>query len=328
MPAMKWVRGAAVATMAAMSPGIAGGGTAHAQTYPSQPTAIVVPFAPGGRVDGIARVLAKSLSEQLGQPFVVENREGAGGATGSDHVAKSKADGYTLLLISAGTHAIQPNVNKELPYDSIKDFTPIANLVEGFTFIGAHPSLNVKTIPELIAAAKAKPGTIGFATSGIGTYGHFAGELLQIAAGIKLMHVPYRGSGPAMTDLAAGHVPLMIAGEIVELGKSGKINILATTNETRWHELPDTPTMAEVGFPQFTLNSWIGLAGPAGIPADIVTAISAATEKAMADPAVQDQMKTLGVVVNFMGHEAFAKRIVSDRAAYADIVSKAGLSFN
>lgn len=300
---------------------------ARAQSYPTEPTSIIVPFAPGGRVDGIARVLAQSLSKQLGQPFVVENREGAGGAIGSDHVAKSDADGYTLLLISAGTHTIQPNVNKYLPYDPTEDFTPVANLVEGFTFIGAHPSLNVSTIEELVAVAKEKPGTIGFATSGIGTYGHFAGELFQLASGAQLMHTPYRGSGPAMTDLAAGHVPLMIAGEIVELGKADTIKILATTNETRWHELPDTPTMAEAGFPQFTLHSWIGLAGPAGIPEDVVAQISDATEKAMADPEVQEQMKTLGVVVNFMGHEDFAKRIVDDRAAYASIVEEAGLEF-
>ncbi|GGE48414.1 hypothetical protein GCM10007276_26960 [Agaricicola taiwanensis] len=302
-------------------------GSAAAQDYPTEPVTIVVPFAPGGRVDGIARVLAESLSKQLGQPFVVSNREGAGGSVGADYVAKAKPDGYTLLLNSAGTHAILPNVDKNLAYDSVKDFTPIANLVEGFTFIGAHTSVKADNIKELIDLAKENPGKIGFATSGVGTYGHFAGESFKIASDINLLHVPYRGSGPAMNDLAAGHVPLMIAGEIVELAKAGKIKILAVTNEQRWHELPDVPTLKESGFPQFTLHSWIGLVGPAGLPAGVVEKLSKATETAMADPAVQDRLKGLGVVVNFSSPEAFAKRISEDRAAYGEIVKKAGLTF-
>jgi tripartite-type tricarboxylate transporter receptor subunit TctC len=235
---------------------------ALAQAYPEKPVRIVVPFAPGGRVEGIARLLGQSLAAQLGQPFVVESRAGAGGAIGSDFVAKAPKDGYTLLLVSAGTHAILPNVDKALPYESVRDFTPIANLVEGFTFLGAHPSVGATTVAELVKLAKEKPGQIGFATSGIGTYGHFAGELLKISSGANLLHVPYKGSGPALNDLAAGHVPLMVAGELVELAKANKIRVLATTNERRWPELPDVPTMAEAGFPQFKLHSWIGLAGP------------------------------------------------------------------
>ena len=318
MDAVRCMGGAALATAAAL---------ANAQTYPTKPVRIVVPFAAGGRVDGIARLLAKGMGEQLGQPFVVESRAGAGGSIGSDHVAKSPGDGYTLLLASAGTHAILPNVDRRLPYDSIKDFTPIANLVEGFTFIGAHPSLGVRDIAGLVERAKEKPGTIGFATSGVGTYGHFAGELLKISSGTDLIHIAYKGSGPALTDLSAGHVPMMIAGELVELAKGGKIHVLATTNERRWPGLPDVKTMKEQGYPQFTVHSWIGLVGPANLAPDVVARLNAAASRTMNDPVVQEQLAKLGVLTSFTTPEAFAERIRADREAYASVVSRAKLKF-
>lgn len=319
--------GRLAATSLAIWTGLVAADPATAQTYPEKPVRIVVPFAPGGRVEGIARLLAQSFTAQLGQPFVVESRAGAGGSIGSDFVAKAPKDGYTLLLVSAGTHAILPNVDKALPYESVRDFTPIANLVEGFTFLGAHPSVGVATVADLVRAAKEKPAKIGFATSGIGTYGHFAGELLKISSGANLLHVPYKGSGPALNDLAAGHVPLMIAGELVELANAGKIRVLATTNERRWPELPDVPTMTEAGFPQFKLHSWIGLAGPAGLSADIVGKLNAAAGKALADPEIGAKLRTLGVLPQFTTPEAFADLIKTDRAAYADIVKSAGLTF-
>ena len=303
------------------------GGEAYAQAFPSKAVRIIVPFAPGGRVDGIARLLGQSMSEQLGQPFVVENRAGAGGSIGADHVAKAAPDGYTLLLASAGTHAILPNVDPKLPYDSVKDFTVIANLVEGFTFVGANPALGITDIAGLVKLAKEKPGVYGFATSGVGTYGHFAGELLKIAAGIDIIHIAYKGSGPALNDLAAGHVPLMIAGEVVELAKAGKIRVLATTNERRWPELPDVKTMKEQGYPQFTLHSWIGVVGPAGMKPDVVARLNAAANKAMNDPKVQEQWVKLGVLTSFTTPAAFADRIKADRDAYAAIVTGAKLKF-
>ncbi|MEO6566980.1 MAG: tripartite tricarboxylate transporter substrate-binding protein, partial [Casimicrobiaceae bacterium] len=272
-------------------------------------------------------ILANSMGEQFGQPVIVENRAGAGGAIGADLVAKSPPDGYTLLLASAGTHSILPNVDKKLPYDSVKDFTPIANLVEGFTFIGAHPSLNVTDIAGLVKLAKEKPGVYGFATSGIGTYGHFAGELLKISSGTDLIHVAYKGSGPALIDLSAGHVPLMVAGELVELSKAGKIRVLATTNERRSPELPDVKTMKEQGFAQFTVHSWIGLVGPAGMAPAVVARLNAAASKAMSDPKVEETLSKLGVVVTFTTPAAFAERIKSDRDAYARIVTGANLTF-
>ena len=319
-------RGVRAALLAlVMLAGVAG--EVAAQAYPAKTVRIIVPFAPGGRVDGIARLLANSMGAQLGQTFIVENRAGAGGAIGTDLVAKSAPDGYTLLLASAGTHSILPNVDKNLPYDSVKDFTPIANLVEGFTFIGAHPSLNVTDIAGLVKLAKEKPGTYGFATSGIGTYGHFAGELLKMAAGIDLIHVAYKGSGPALTDITAGHVPLMVAGELVELSKAGKIRVLATTNERRSPELPDVKTLKEQGYPQFTLHSWIGLVGPAGMAPDVVAKLNAAAGKAMSDPKMEEPLGKLGVLTSFTTPAAFADRIKSDRDAYATIVTKGNLKF-
>lgn len=300
---------------------------AAAQAFPTKTIRIIVPFAPGGRVDGLARILANSMGEQFGQSVIVENRAGAGGAIGTDLVAKSPPDGYTLLLASAGTHAILPNVDKKLPYDSVRDFTPIANLVEGFTFIGAHPSLNVTDIAGLVKLAKEKPGFYGFATSGIGTYGHFAGELLKISSGTELIHIAYKGSGPALIDISAGHVPLMVAGELVELGKAGKVRVLATTNERRSPELPDVKTMKEQGYPQFTVHSWIGLVGPAGMAPDIVAKLNAAASKALNDPKVEEPLAKLGVVTSFTTPAAFAERIKSDRDAYARIVTSANLQF-
>lgn len=317
-----------IAAALVMAPSTLPSGQALAQAYPTKPVRLIVPFAPGGRVEGIARLLSQSLQEQLGQPFVVESRAGAGGSVGSDFVAKAPGDGYTLLLASAGTHAILPNVDSKLLYDSVKNFTPIANLVEGFTFIGAHPSVPATSIAELVKVAKEKPGTINFATSGIGTYGHFAGELLKIAAGIDLKHVPYRGSGPAMNDLAAGHVQLMVAGELVELAKAGKIRVLATTNERRWHELPDVPSLKELGFPQFTVHSWIALLGPAGIPAPITARLNAAAGKMLQDPKAQEQLKVLGVLPVFTTPEGLGRQIEADRAAYAKVAATAGLKFD
>lgn len=309
--------------------GIAGlGAEALAQAYPTKPTRIVVPFAPGGRVEAIARLLAQSLGEQLGQPFVVESRAGAGGSVGSDLVAKAAPDGYTLLLSSAGTHAILPNVDKKLPYDSIRDFTPIINLVEGFTFIAVHPSVPANTIAELVALAKSDPGKVNFATSGIGTYGHFAGELLNISAGTKMRHIPYRGSGPALTDIAGGHVQMMVAGELVDLAKAGKVRVLATTNERRWYELPDVPTMRESGFPQFTVHSWIGLMGPANLPREIVDKLNAGAIKAMSGPKAEEQLKVQGTVARLGTPEAFAEQIRADRQAFADVARAANLKFD
>jgi tripartite-type tricarboxylate transporter receptor subunit TctC len=303
-------------------------GTAAAQSYPTKPVRMIVPFAPGGRVEVVARILADALSKDLGQPFLVESRAGAGGSIGADFVAKSAPDGYTLLLSSAGVLSILPNVDKKLPYDSVKNFTPIAKVMDGFTYIGAYPGLGLKTIADLVAAAKAKPDTLGYASSGVGTYSHLAGELVKIAAGAPIKHIPYKGSGPALNDIVAGHVALMIGGEIGELTQAGKITMLATTNEQRSPDFPNVPTMKESGFPQFVAHSWIGIVGPAGMDKAIVDRLSATISKVLADPAAQKKLIEQGGQPNFQSADVFAKQISGDIKIYADIISKAGLKFD
>lgn len=302
-------------------------GTAFAQAYPTKPVRMIVPFAPGGRVEVVARIIADALSKDLGQPFLVETRPGAGGSIGADFVAKSAPDGYTLLLSSAGVLSILPNVDKKLPYDSVKDFTPVAKLMDGFTYIGAYPGLGLKTIADLVAAAKAKPDTLGYASSGVGTYSHLAGELVKIASGAPIKHIPYKGSGPALNDIVAGHVALMIGGELGELAQAGKITILATTNEKRSPDFPNVPTMKESGFPQFVAHSWIGLVGPAGMDKAIVDKLNVTLAKVIADPAAQKKLIEQGGEPNYQSADVFAKQIKGDIDIYADIISKAGLKF-
>lgn len=302
-------------------------GAAFAQAYPTKPVRMIVPFAPGGRVEVVARIIADALSKDLGQPFLVETRPGAGGSIGADFVAKSAPDGYTLLLSSAGVLSILPNVDKKLPYDSVKNFTPVAKLMDGFTYIGAYPGLGLKTIADLVAAAKAKPDTLGYASSGVGTYSHLAGELVKIASGAPIKHIPYKGSGPALNDIVAGHVALMIGGELGELAQAGKITILATTNEKRSPDFPNVPTMKESGFPQFVAHSWIGLVGPSGMDKAIVDKLNVTLAKVIADPAAQKKLIEQGGEPNYQSADVFAKQIKGDIDIYADIISKAGLKF-
>lgn len=316
--------GTLAATIAMLAMGLGG---AIAQSYPAKPVRMIVPFAPGGRVEAVARLIADALSKDLGQPFLVESRPGAGGAIGADFVAKAQSDGHTLLLCSAGVLSILPNVDKKLPYDSVKDFTPVARLIEGFTFIGAYPGLPAKSIAELVALAKQKPNTLGYASSGIGTYSHLAGELVSIASGAPIKHIPYRGSGPALNDIVAGHVPLMIGGELGELAKAGKIRILATTNEKRSPEFPDVPTMKESGFPQFVAHSWVGLVGPANMPPAIADKLNVTLARVMADPATQEKLRGLGGEPAYLPAAPFGKTIANDIAIYAEIIAKAGLKF-
>jgi len=315
----------AAATVLAMAAGISG---AIAQSYPAKPVKMIVPFAPGGRVEAVARLIADALSKDLGQPFLVESRAGAGGAIGADFVAKAAPDGHTLLLCSAGVLAILPNVDKKLPYDPVKDFTPVARLIEGFTFIGAYPGLPVKSIAELTALAKQKPDTLGYASSGIGTYSHLAGELLKIASGAPIKHIPYRGSGPALNDIVAGHVALMIGGELGELAQAGKIRILATTNEKRSPEFPDVPTMKESGFPQFVAHSWVGLVGPAKMDKAIADKLNQTLARVMADPATQEKLRGLGGEPAYLAADGFGKQVQTDVGIYAEIIAKAGLKFD
>ena len=304
-----------------------GAGDAMAQAWPNKPMRLIVPFAAGGRVDAVARLVCEALQKDLGQPCVVESKAGAGGAIGADFVARSPPDGYTLLLASAGVMAILHNVDKKLSYKPRRDFTVINRLVEGYTYIGVNKAFAAQSLPELVTMAKAKPGSIGYATSGVGTYGHLAGELFTLAAAAPMIHIPYKGTGAAIADIRAGHVPVMIAGELGDLAKDGSVRILATTNETRAPDFPNVPTMKELGFPQFVAHSWIGLFAPAGMEPTIVKQLNASVEKVLKDGPTQAKLRALGSEPSFMDGTEFAKRVGADIDIYADIISKAGLKF-
>jgi tripartite-type tricarboxylate transporter receptor subunit TctC len=250
---------------------------AVAQTYPNKPVRFVVPFAPGGTTDILARLVGQKLSEVYGQQFVIENRAGAGGNIGAEIVAKAPADGYTILMGTPGTQAINQYVYRAMPYDSTNDFAPVSLVALVANVLAVNPQVPAKTLRELIALAKSKPGTLNFATPGNGTTGHLSTELVKSMAGIDLVHVPYRGSGPALQDLLAGQVQMTIDNIPSALPhiQSGGLRALAVTSAKRWFALPDVPTMAEAGIPNYEATSWFVVMAPAKTPMDIVNKLSA-----------------------------------------------------
>ena len=266
--------------------------------YPSKAITYVVPFAPGGNTDTLARLIGTKLSAALGQPVVVENKPGAGGNIGSDFVAKAAPDGYTILGGTISSHAINASVYPKLPYDPQKSFEPVI-------LIGSSPLVLVvgekqpyKSLQDVIAAAKAKPGDINYASPGAGTSPHLAGELLKMLTGVKIEHVPYKGSGPAVTDVVAGHIPLMFDTMLVVGGhvKSGKLRALAVTSDKRLDLLPDVPTAAESGVPGFEVGSWQAVFAPAKTPKEIITRLNTEIANAMKTPDVQARLVDLAVV--------------------------------
>ncbi len=249
--------------------------SAAAQTYPSRPVRIVIPLSPGGTTDVPGRIIAQKLSESLGQQFFVENRAGAGGTIGTDYVAKAKPDGYTLLL-TASPFVIAPHVYKTMPYDTLADFAPVIRIATGPYVLVVHPSLGVNSVKELIAAAKKEPGKIDFASSGNGGAQHLVTELFMYMAGIKLNHVPYKGSGPAQQDLMSGIIKVSFVGTPIAIPhmKSGRLKALGVSTATRSPEIPEVPTIAEAGVPGYEAIVWIGLLAPAGTPRDIVAKLN------------------------------------------------------
>src|SRR5690348_10813392 len=270
---------------------------ALAQTYPSRPVRIVVPLAPGGFSDTPARILAPKLSEQFGRQFYVENRPGAGGTIGWDFVAKSQPDGYTLA-ITGNTLLVGAHLYKNVPYDALKDFTHITMMAAGPYVLVVNPQkVPVNSVRELIAAAKANPGGIDFASSGNGSSQHLVGALFNSMAGVKLNHVPYKGSGPAMQDLLGGQVGVSFAGVPNVIGhvRNGQLKALAVTSPKRWVELPEVPTMAEAGVPGYEATLWLSISGPAGMPAEIVQRLYTEISKALQNPELQDSFRGVGV---------------------------------
>jgi tripartite-type tricarboxylate transporter receptor subunit TctC len=303
---------------------------AMAQPYPSRPVRIVVPLSPGGFADTPARMLAPRLSEQFGRQFFVENKPGAGGTIGADFVAKSAPDGHTLLL--TGTpHVISAHLYKKLPYDALKDFTPIAMIASGPYALVVNPQkLPVSTVRELIAAAKAEPGKIDFASSGNGSAQHLVGALFNAMAGIDLNHVPYKGSGPAMQDLIAGQVGVSFAGVPNVLGhvKSGRLKALGVTTAKRWSELPEVPTLAEAGVPGYEATLWLNISGPPGMPADLVEKLSVEIAKALQDAEVQKNFRAAGVDATSMGPQELNAFIRAEYEKWGKVVKDTGATVN
>ena len=271
-------------------------GSAHAQGYPTKPIRMVVPSVAGGILDTVARTVAGKLSERLGQQVIIDNRPGAGSTIGSDIVAKSAPDGYTIAMV-ATSHAINPGVYSKLPYDTLKDFAPITHGVNLTNALVVHPSLPVNNVKELIALAKSQPGKLTFGSAGNGQSNHLSGELLKIMAGINMTHVPYKGSAPALTDVLAGNISMMFVDILSALPhvKAGKLRLLAVTGFKRSAAVPEYPTVDESGVQGFNGNSWLGLVGRAGTPKEIIAKLSAETTKILQSPEVRERFLAQGV---------------------------------
>lgn len=302
---------------------------ANAETYPAKPIHIIVPFAPGGGGDFVARLVGQKMTESWGQQVIVENRPGVGGSIAAQYVAKSPPDGYTLLL-AASSLVINPHVYKDTPYDAIADFAPITETTLLPNFLVVHPSLPVKTVSELIALAKLQPEKIVFGSTGFGTGPHLAGEMLNLQAGINMLHVPYgRGGGSMIADLLSGRVAFTFASlpTVVAYIKEGQLRPLGVSSEKRWPLMPEVPTIAESGFPGFEMSTWMGLVAPAGTPNDIVNKLYVEVTRILNQPDVRERSYAVGAepVANNTPAQ-FSEFIKSESAKYADLVKRSGMS--
>jgi tripartite-type tricarboxylate transporter receptor subunit TctC len=302
------------------------GGTAVAAGYPDHPVRIVAPFAPGGPSDLMARLLGAKLSEALGQSVYVENRAGAGGNLGTAVVAHARPDGHTILVTSSA-FVVNPGLYNNVPYDPVKDFAPVAELVTSPNVFVATPASGITSMAQLVEQAKARPDTLSYASAGIGTTPHLAGELLKVTAGISITHVPYPGAGPAMQAILSGTVPLMCAalpGAHPNI-LSGTVRALAVTGAERWFDLPDVPTMLELGYARFVSDTFHGALAPAGTPSDIVERLAVASLASMREPAFHEKLRSLGFEVIGNGPDGMRRRIDEEVPRYRELIAKAGI---
>ncbi|HEX5286213.1 MAG TPA: tripartite tricarboxylate transporter substrate binding protein [Polaromonas sp.] len=300
--------------------------TAFAQGYPNKPVKLIVPFAPGGFTDVVARIVGQRLSTAMGQQFVIENKAGAGSIIGTDFVAKSAPDGYTLVMVST-THVISPWIYKNMPYDPIKSFTAVSKLVDSPYVLLVNPKIKANNVQEFIALAKAAPDTIHYASSGNGSSQHLMGGLFVAMTGAKLQHVPYKGSSGAATDLVAGVVESSFAGVPNALAQvpQGRLKALAVTTAKRIPQLPDVPTLQEAGVPGYEASVWLALLAPAGTPHDIVTRLNAEVAKAMASPETKKSLYDAGVAVATSTPEAMSDYMVQEMARWGKVVKDTGI---
>jgi len=302
-------------------------GPADAQaSYPERPITMVVPFPAGGSTDLVARVVAEKMSQDLGQQVVVDNRGGAGGNVGAAAAAKADPDGYTILMGTVATHALNPALYKKMPYDPVKDFAPISLLVVVPNVLVVNPDFPAHSVAELIALLKAKPGEYSYASSGNGTPLHLSGELFKTMAGVDMVHVPYKGAGPALIDVMGGHVPIMFDNlpSSTEHIKAGKLRGLAVTTAGRAPSMPDLPTIAESGLPGYETYTWNALFAPAGTPPEVIAKLNEAALQALADPGVQAKLQGFGAQVKGSTPDELGAHVQAELAKWAPVVKASG----
>jgi tripartite-type tricarboxylate transporter receptor subunit TctC len=301
-------------------------GSAHAQSFPSKPIRVIVPFPPGGGTDIVARTVTPKMAEILGQPFIIENRAGAGGNIGTEAVAKSPADGYTLLVASAST-AINTTLFPNLPWDPTRDFAPVVLMVVNNHLLAAHPSLPANNVQDLLALARAKPGYVTYASYGPGSSAHLTAEAFKLMAGVDLLHVPYKGAAPAVNDLLGGQVNIMFADVAALLPhiKSGKLKALGIASTKRFEGLPEVPTIAESGVPGFEAGGFLGLVAPAATPPAVVNALNAAAQKSLAMPEVRERLIALASPPVGGTPEQFGQHIKREIDKWARVIRAANI---
>ena len=303
---------------------------ALAQDYPNKPIRMIVPWPPGGATDILGRLVAQEMFKNWGQSVIVENRGGASGIIGTELLAKSPPDGYTIGWIIS-THVVNPSLYGKVPWDPIRDFTPVALVVFVTDFVSVHPTVPANNLKELVALMKAKPGEIAFGSSGAGTSTHLAGELFKQVAGVNINHIPYKGGGPVLNDLAGGHIPLMFgnATSILPFIRSGKVRALAVTSLERNPALPDVPTVAESGYPGFEVNEWYGIAVPAGTPQPIVDKLNAEITRIITSPEIKDRLiSQMGATVVPMRPDEFARFVKDELAKWEKVVTEGKLKID
>jgi tripartite-type tricarboxylate transporter receptor subunit TctC len=302
-------------------------GAAHAQSYPEKPIRIVSPFTPGGGTDLMARLIGQQFTKSWGQQVVVENRPGANGMLGADFVAKSVPDGYTLLVGTMGTHGINASLYRKLPYDAINDYTPITGLITSPMLLLVHPSLPAFSVKDFIALAKARPGQITFSSAGTGSVGHLAGELFNFVARVKIVHVPYRGAGPATIDLMSGQVQAMLGSPAAALNyvKADRIRALAVTSLKRSALMPEIPTLSESGLRDYDVTTWYGLWGPARTPKNIVLKLHAEIVRMLALPEIRQQLAVQALEPLGNTPEEFAAQVKAELTKWAQVAANAAI---
>jgi tripartite-type tricarboxylate transporter receptor subunit TctC len=301
--------------------------TRSGQSYLARPIRFVVPYAPGGPLDIMARAIGQKLTESMGQPVVVDNKPGAGGNIGADIVAKAAPDGYTIVMGAVATHAINPTLYPSIPYDPVRDFTPVAMVAVVPNVLVVNPALPVKNVKDLIALARTKPATLNFGSGSTGSTGHLAGELFNALAGVQMVHIPYKGGAPAMADLLAGQVQLMfdnLANALPQV-RAGRLRALAVTTAQRSAFAPELPTLVEAGVPGFDLTTWFGVFLPGNTPRDIVTRLNSEINKALAAPDMKDRLEKMGAEAPANNTpERFAAFIKVEFDKYARVIKASG----